>query len=334
MRKNVLVLGLVLAAAMSARAQQALTPAGPTTPGQAFQAGPRDWAFAVITATFPAEEGEQKVPGSTKSYTGQQIDNLVNPPDWFPDSHPPAPALVMRGRGGALACGSCHLMNGLGHPESADVTGYTSDYLFQQMVDFRSGARKDAARMNGIAKDLTDQEIREIADYFAKMKPLKTTIVKEVSQAPKTFVGNGRMRFLDPRAKGQTEPIGQRILTVPEDEERVKHRDPNANVFIAYAPTGSVAKGKKYVTSGGGGKSVNCTICHGDDLMGLGNVPRLAGVHPAYLGRQLFLFKDGLRNGPDAALMKKAVAQMTDQDVVNVAAYLASLDPTKPAPIK
>jgi cytochrome c553 len=68
--------------------------------------------------------------------------------------------------------------------------------------------------------------------------------------------------------------------------------------------------------------------------MGLGNVPRLAGVHPAYLGRQLFLFKDGLRNGPDAALMKKAVAQMTDQDVVNVAAYLASLDPTKPAPIK
>ena len=37
MRKNVLVLGLVFAAAMSARAQQGLTPAGPNTPGQAFQ---------------------------------------------------------------------------------------------------------------------------------------------------------------------------------------------------------------------------------------------------------------------------------------------------------
>jgi cytochrome c553 len=258
----------------------------------------------------------------------------VNPPDWFPDAHPPAPALVLRGQGATLACGSCHLMNGSGHPESADVTGFTADYIVQQMQDFRSGVRKDAARMNGISKDLTDQQIRELADYFAKLKPTKTNIVKEVSMVPKTFVGNGRMRFLDPRAAGQTEPIGQRVISVPENEERVKHRDPNGNVFISYAPTGSVGRGKRYVETGGGGKSVNCTICHGDDLMGLGNVPRLAGVHPAYLARQLFLFKDGSRNGPDAQLMKKAVARMTDQDVVNIVAYLASLDPTRAAGTK
>ena len=100
-------------------------------------------------------------------------------------------------------------------------------------------------------------------------------------------------------------------------------------MFIAYAPQGSVAKGKAFVESGGGGKSIACATCHGDNLMGLGNVPRLAGVHPAYLGRQLFLIKDGSRNGIDAQLMKKAVANMTDQDVVNITAYLASLDPNK-----
>jgi hypothetical protein len=36
---------------------------------------------------------------------------------------------------------------------------------------------------------------------------------------------------------------------VPEDVDRVRHRDPNANVFIAYAPQGSVAKGKAFVES-------------------------------------------------------------------------------------
>jgi cytochrome c553 len=327
-----IVLGLVqlFLAALTVSAQQpAQAPAAPTFPGQAFQPGPREWAFPVITALLPPEQGDQRVAGSTKTYTPQQIDDLVNPPDWFPDQHPPAPALVMKGRGGALACGSCHLMNGLGHPESADLSGQTADYIVQQMSDFRTGARKDAARMNGIAKDLSDAEIRELAEYFAKMKPMRTTTVKEVAVVPKTFVGNGRMRFLDPKAAGQAEPIGQRVIEVPEDLERVLHRDPNGDVFIAYAPSGSVAKGKAFVQSGGGGKSIACATCHGDNLMGLGNVPRLAGVHPAYLARQLFLIKDGSRNGPDAPLMKKAVAQMTDQDVLNVVAYLASLDPTK-----
>ena len=329
MKRVVSMFAVALLTIVSLRAQQ--PPAAPTFPGQAFQPGPREWAFPVITGGLPPEVGDQKVAGSTKTYTPQQIDDLVNPPDWFPDQHPPAPALVMKGRGGALACGSCHLTNGAGHPESADLSGDTADYLVQQMIDFKSGVRKDAARMNGIAKELSDQEIRELSEYFSKMKPTRTTAVKEGAMAPKTFVGGGRMRFLDPKAAGQMEPIGMRILEVPEDLDRVRHRDPNGNMFIAYAPKGSVAKGKAYVQTGGGGKSIACATCHGDNLMGLGNVPRLAGVHPAYLGRQLFLFKDGLRNGPDAQLMKKAVANMTDQDVVNITAYLASLDPTKAA---
>ena len=64
-------------------------------------------------------------------------------------------------------------------------------------------------------------------------------------------------------------------------------------------------------------------------MTGLGNVPRLAGVHPIYLVRQLYLIKDGFRNGPDAQLMKKPVEQLTDEDIVAIAAYLASLPPSK-----
>ena len=65
----------------------------------------------------------------------------------------------------------------------------------------------------------------------------------------------------------------------------------------------------------------------GEGLKGLGNVPRLAGVHPIYLMRQLIHFKEGTRKGPDAALMAKPVAELTERDMIDLVAYAASLDP-------
>jgi cytochrome c553 len=283
------------------------------------------WAFPVVNGALPAEEPAPKsVPGSTKSYTPAQIDDLLNPPDWFPDQHAPAPAIVQKGHGAALACGSCHLMSGLGHPESADVAGFTTGYLVQQMADFKSGVRKDSARMNGIAKAMTDEEAQQAAEWFAAVKPQPWTKITEAADVPKTIVGQGRMRFLTPG--GGTEPIGNRIITVPADQERARSRDPKSG-FVAYVPVGSIARGKALVETGGSGKTVACSICHGDALKGLGNVPRLAGLHPIYIARQLYLFKDGNRNGIDAQLMKRSVAQLTDEDIVSLSAYLGSLTP-------
>jgi len=325
MKKSVWVFALALLAAVTIRAQQAQP-----TAGQAFQAGPREWAFPVIAGALPPEEDTPvKVSGSSKAYTPKQIDDLNNPPDWFPEQHPTPPALVVKGRGGVLACGACHLMNGLGHPESAGLAGFTADYIYQQMQDFKSGVRKDAARMNGIAKEMSDQEMHDVAMYFSGMKPMRTTKVMEAAMVPKTFVGGGRMRFIDPKTAGQNEPIGKRIVTVPEDLEGVRHRDPNRDLFIAYVPPGTLSKGKALVESGGNGKTVACAICHGEGLRGLGNVPSLAGMHPIYIARQLFLFKDGTRNGVDGQLMKRPVAQLTDDDVLAISAYVASLTPAQ-----
>ena len=143
---------------------------------------------------------------------------------------------------------------------------------------------------------------------------------------PKTFVGQGRMRFVQPG--GEMEPIGNRIITVPVDQTRARLRDPHPGAgFIAYVPVGSVARGKALVETGGSGKTIACSICHGDALKGLGDVPRLAGLHPIYIARQLYLFKDGTRNGVDAQLMKKPAAKLTDDDVLAISAYLGSLAP-------
>src|SRR5881394_3963884 len=152
------------------------------------------WAFPVINGALPAEEPAPKsVPGSAKSYTPPQVDDLLNPPDWFPDEHAPAPPIVQKGHGAALACGSCHLMSGHGHPESAGMTGFTADYIVRQMADFKSGVRKDAARMNGIAKAVSDEESRQAAEWFAALKPTVWTKVIEADSVPKTVVAQGRM---------------------------------------------------------------------------------------------------------------------------------------------
>ena len=318
-----LAIAVVAAASVGLHSQQQ-----PSAPASALPSPPQRepaWAFPVQAGSLPAEAPEAKsVEGSTKKYTPQEIDNLLSPPDWFPEAHKPAPGIVQKGHGAALACGSCHLMSGLGHPESADLTGFTADYIVQQMLDFKNGTRKDYARMNGISKEVSDQESREAAEWFASLSRKKWSRVVEAAMVPKTFVGQGRMRFADP--KGGMEPIGNRIITVPEDQEKARMRDPRSG-FVSYVPPGSINKGKALVETGGRNKTIACTICHGDGMKGLANVPRIAGLHPIYVARQLHLFKDGDRNGPDAALMKKPVMQLTNDDILNISAYIGSLSP-------
>jgi hypothetical protein len=101
-------------------------------------------AFPVQAGSLPAESRIRSPSREARRSTRpRKSTNLLNPPDWFPEAHKPAPQIVQKGRGGALACGSCHLMSGLGHPESADLTGFTADYIVQQMMDFKNGTRKD-----------------------------------------------------------------------------------------------------------------------------------------------------------------------------------------------
>ena len=284
------------------------------------------WAFPLkVEKTLPPEGPEPKaLPGSTRKYTQDQIDDLLNPPDWFPQQRPDPPAIVLHGHGEALACGACHLMSGLGHPESADLAGLTVAYMVQQMNEFKAGTRIDVARMNKIAREVSEEESRQAAEWFAALKPRPFTSVIEAGTVPKTFVGNGRMRFIEPG--GGTEPTGNRIITVPENQVRARLRDPDSG-FIAYVPVGSIAKGKELAETGGGGTTVRCATCHGPELRGAGNVPRLAGIHPIYIARQLYGFKDGTRNGAEAALMKPAVDRLTEEDIVNLSAYLGSLMP-------
>jgi cytochrome c553 len=287
-----------------------------------------DWAFNIpdkVQPTAVRPQGVVRAPGSAKEYEATKIAGTANPPDWFPDEHPPAPKAVTGGTGIKFACGACHLMSGQSHSEAADIAGMPAEYLMRQMAYYKAGVRKDDARMTPIAQATSDDDIRQAAEYFAALKPGVFVKVIETATPPKTFIATaGRHRQLHP--DGGTEPIGRRILEIPEDPFRTEIRDPHSG-FIAYVPPGSIAKGEALVKGAESGKTVPCAICHGEELKGLGEVPRLAGQQPLYIARQLFDMQYGSSAGKAAALMKPVVAHLTEDDITAISAYLGSLPP-------
>jgi cytochrome c553 len=56
-------------------------------------------------------------------------------------------------------------------------------------------------------------------------------------------------------------------------------------------------------------------------------VPAIAGRHPNYIVRQLWNMQSGERTGMSAALMKQVVDRLSNDDMLAIAAYAASLTP-------
>lgn len=302
----------------------------------AVAADPPPWAYprnAPNQHVEPDDGKPRSVPGSSQTYTLTQIRNGFAPPDWHPGDHPPMPEVVGKGRPPDVrACGYCHLPSGIGKPENAAVSGLPVAYFKQQIADFKSGARRSSvpdiapqALMLKTALAANDAEIEAAAEYFSKLPPTRPgwITVKEVATIPKWTVAGA---IMIPDGSGQTEPIGDRLMETATDFKRTELRDAHSG-YVAYVPIGSIAKGKQLVTTGGGGKTLQCDICHGPDLKGLGDVPRIAGLSPTYVVRQLFDMQAGTRKGPGAVLMQSAVSKLAEADMVSIAAYLGSLAP-------
>ena len=238
------------------------------------------------------------------------------------------PAIVARGREGVYACGYCHLPNGQGKPENAGLAGQPLEYLLQQLEDYRSGKRTTGeprmlppALMMSIGAALTEEEARIAAAYFSSLQFRPWIRVVETDEVPTTRFAD----WIHQAIEGGSEPIGVRIVEMPEDPVRTKLRD-DASGFIAWVPRGAIARGAALVNDGARGAEP-CTICHGVDLRGLGPIPAIAGRSPSYLARQLYDFQQGNRNGAWSELMDRAVANLTIEDIVDIVAYAANLDP-------
>ncbi len=342
MRRFALIVAFGFVTGMgSVIAQQAAQPAQPAAPAAApAPANLPLWAYgypqpgspaAPAMPAAPDDGSQQTLAGSTGKFTLTEIRNGFGPADWHPGDHPAMPEVVARGRkdGNVRACALCHYPNGKGRAENAPVSGLPVAYFIQQMHDYRDGTRKSADPKKGntnamiaIAKAMTEEEIKASAAYFGSIKWTPWIKVVESRTVPKTRIAGGLYLSLP---GGETEPLGQRIIEMPEDNAREALRDPRSG-FVAHVPVGSIKKGEALVKTGGG-KTTACAICHGADLKGLGPVPGLAGRSPSYSARQMFDMQVGARSGVWADLMKPVVAKLTEEDLINISAYTASLAP-------
>lgn len=241
------------------------------------------------------------------------------------------PSIVAFGRKPDVsACASCHRAEGTGGPENASLAGLPSAYIVRQIADYKTGARSTAVPkraphtlMISGAKALSDDEVVAAAGYFSALKPRKTIRVVESETAPKTFVTGW---FLASHELAETEPVGQRIIEIPDQLEQFESRDSRVT-FTAFVPPGSLARGKALVTGQDLARAPACATCHGTDLRGLEAVPSIAGRSPTYVFRQLHEIKTGIRAGAGVQPMKETVARLNQDDMISISAYLASLTP-------
>ena len=298
------------------------------------QEAPPAWAYYVNPPDFnpaPDDGSARRVPGSNATYTLTDARNLFRAPDWHPESHPPMPEIVALGRKPSVyACGVCHRADGPGGPENANITGLPADYIIQQLADFKAGLRKSSVPNRApialklkLAAAITDDEIAAAAAYFSLIPYRSMVSVIEADDVPQTRVVSSCLTSAE---TGRIEPIAGRIIEIPESFADFESRDSNARL-LAYVPKGSIETGRNLALTGSNGKTVQCTSCHGERLKGIGLVPRLAGLSPTYVFRQLYDFKNGTRAGAASELMKPTVANLSVEDMVALAAYVGSSKP-------
>jgi len=259
------------------------------------------WAYPQAPGhSFPDPgPGPFHLPDSNLTFTKAQIDDDAHVVDWHPQEHPRMPPVVSSSDGhGSTPCGACHMPNGVGFLSPPDLAGLPAAYIVEQVRAFRSGDRTSSQanwpashEMTEVAKHVGDPALRQAASYFSAL--------------PRT----ARYRVIESDTVPATKP------------DHYGWHD-----LVPGAPVGAIANGQALVRSGGPG-GLPCTSCHGSDLRGTGGTPPLAGRSAAYLARQLWDIKTGARGGASVALMQNVAANLTPDQIRDIAAYLSSRDP-------
>ena len=279
-----------------------------------------DWAFPGAGPKRAATPNDriERLTGASRSFAEADLNDMAHAPDWFPNEHPPAPRAVLGGASEAYACGYCHLVNGAGRSENAQLRGQPVSYIQEQVHAFATGVRRSAVPakpteyMAMAARMVSPPDLHAAAVYFASLEPQQHARVIETAVIPRATAEGYLYRF-DPSAR---EPLGNRIIEGATDAEQHRLHDPHEQ-SIAYVPSGSIARGAALATHGTA-EFPACTSCHTAHFVGIG------GASPTYLVRQLAGFRAHTRNDPDAPPMQAVAAKLSDVQIIDLAAYVGS----------
>ena len=77
---------------------------------------------------------------------------------------------VAAGRQKALACQTCHGLDGLSKlPDAPNIAGNPEGYLVKSLNAFRKGERKNDM-MSIVVQPLSDQDVADLAAYYAAIE--------------------------------------------------------------------------------------------------------------------------------------------------------------------
>ncbi len=216
--------------------------------------------------------------------TASGCSNLERSRDLANPNVPPAVTAVQ-------VCSICHGIDGNSvSPNFPRLGGQQATYIVAQLENFRSHQRSDPPGfeyMWGISHHLTDDQIKGLAEYFAKQVPTH----------------NGS-------------PEAQRVAG-----EGFAKQAPQPN---APAETQLIVAGRDIYEKGLPAKEAPpCMACHGPQAEGIANFPRLANQHQDYLVKQLHVFQETEQR--PGTPMKQITHLLSHQEMEAVAAYLQAI---------
>ena len=92
------------------------------------------------------------------------------------------------------------------------------------------------------------------------------------------------------------------------------------SMFVLFTSASTQAAGD---AAAGKAKSALCAACHGPEGISSTDIwPNLKGQKYGYLVKQIKAFRDGSRKDPS---MQPMVANLSDEDIANIAAYYSSM---------
>ncbi|MDP7592822.1 MAG: c-type cytochrome [Litorilituus sp.] len=190
------------------------------------------------------------------------------------------------GKAKASVCGACHGATGVNpSPTYPDLAGQHAAYLVKQLADFKSGARTDVM-MAPMAANLTDQDMADLAAFYASQERAKATVASDSASSPSISAPAGDIELVT---------------------------STSAKAIFA----GDVKSGQA--------KSAMCVACHGaDGNSPVPMYPNLAGQSEKYLIKQLAHFKSGERKNPVMAGIAAGLSETDMKDLSAFFAVQAS----------
>lgn len=109
----------------------------------------------------------------------------------------PSSEAIGRGATFALRCTMCHGARGLSEANSPNLAGQYPAVIYKQLLDFKSGARTSVV-MEPLVATLSDQDMRELAAYYAYLPPLPPYHPPGAGPSPLIVLVGAPMRNIPP----------------------------------------------------------------------------------------------------------------------------------------